>query len=220
MSSSSVENQVKSSIQESQEFAAIKESTSFDMQIATSSESQAQAAIGQADSMTQMLQMQRDETNQGVLNPKMKDVSAGGKSGGMKQVVDKEELGKMQVKLKALDGQLADAKNKAEGARSEAGASTIRRIELTSTEEEAGNGESEALAKASSLRTGLAGEAREEEVNPNEATDQLASTQTVSAQQVNKGTATNATETEGTEEETSTTQKVNESTGSTSSNTD
>ena len=216
--SSSVENQVKTSIQESQEFAAIKETSSFDMQIATSSESAAQAAIGQADSMTQMLQMQRDETNQQVLNPPMKEVSSGGKSGGMKQVVDNQELGKLQAQLKALEGQLADAKNKAEGARAEATESTVRRIELTSTEEEAANGESEALAKASSLRTSLAGEERENEVDPTEATDELASTETVSAQQASTG-ATSTTETEGTEE-TKTTQKVNETTGSTSSNTD
>ena len=105
MASSSVENKVGKAIQESQEFAAIKETNSFDVQLATSSESAAEAAKGQADAMTQMLQMQRDETNQKVLNPPMKDVSAGGKSGGMKQVVDNEELAKLQSQLKALDTQ-------------------------------------------------------------------------------------------------------------------
>lgn len=221
MSSSSVENKVGTAIKESQEFAAIKETSSFDKQIATSSEAAAQAAIGQADAMTQMLQMQRDEVNQQVLNPPMKDVSAGGKSGGMKQVVDNEELGKLQSQLRALDGQLADATNKAEAARSEASEATISRVQLEAEEEAAATGESEALAKASSLRTSLAGEERDDSDGTAVSSDGTTVSASVSAQQA--GTNTNATsggtnENQGTEPDA--TQKINESTGATSSNTD
>lgn len=226
MSSSSVENKVGKAIQESQEFAAIKETSSFDKQIATNTESQAQAAIGQADSMTQMLQMQRDEVNQQVLNPPMKEVSAGGKSGGMKSIVDNEELGKLQSQLKALDGQLADATNKAEAARGEASEATVRRVELSAAEEEAASGEALAQAKASTIRTALAGSERDD---LQEGAKGLNDEQLLKAygEVVAQNAATNngkAAEVKDTKAESGETaspdKKVNASTASTSSNTD
>jgi len=223
MSSSSVENQVSKAIQDSQEFSAIKETNSFDKQIATSSESAAQAAIGQADAMTQMLQQQRDETNQKVLNPPMKDVSAGGKSGGMKQVVDNEELAKFQTQLKTLDSQLADATTNAENARTEATQATIKRVELTSAEESAASSESEALAKASTLRTALAGSERQD---LNDASKGLSDTELIKAygdvvaQNATNKTSQTGDSKAGTTATDSPDKKVAETTASTSSNTD
>ena len=225
MTSSSVDNQVKSAISESQEFAAIKDTKSFDIQVATGTEAAAQAAIGQADAMSQMLQMQRDETNQKIISPPMKDVPIGGESGGMKQVVDNEELAKFQAKLAALDSQLTDAKAKADNARTEATEATGNRIQATSESNDAAGKEDEALSRASTLRTALAGSERQD---LNELSKGLSDKELLTeydkivAQQTTTTTKTadNEKNTKEVASEAGTEKRVAATTASTSSNTD
>jgi hypothetical protein len=156
MSSSSVESNVQKAVNESKDFANVKESRSFDSQIAAGTEASAQSAINQADAMRNMLQMQRDETNQKVLNPPMKEVAAGGKSSAMKQVVDTQELAKLETQLKNLDGQLANAKAKVEVSKDEALRATVAKIELTAEKENAASKEKDSLSLAESFRTMVA----------------------------------------------------------------
>jgi hypothetical protein len=155
MSSSSVESNVQKAVNESKDFGNIKEARSFDSQIAAGTEASAKSAINQADAMKSMLQMQRDETNQKVLNPPMKDVQAGVK-GAMKQVIDTQELAKLETQLKNIDGQLANAKAKVEVSKDEALSATISRIELTAEQENASSKEQDSLSLAESFRTMVA----------------------------------------------------------------
>lgn len=224
MTSSSVENKVSKVIQEAQEFASIKDSSSFDMQIAEASEGAAQAAINNADAMKATLQTQRDELTQKINNPPMKDKTvSSGCSTSTLEVVDQDKLNEYVATRKGLDTQLSAAQAKAEQAREQATAATVVKIQTKAAEADASSKEQQALAQVSILRTSLAGNEREDIKEAAEnMTDKelLGAFNDVVANQANKANNSNSSTGAGNSEEDKSGQKINQTTASTNANTD
>ncbi|MBT6844079.1 MAG: hypothetical protein HOA17_09865 [Candidatus Melainabacteria bacterium] len=170
-----VKSQLRSAISSVQSKASEVASGVFSQDVAADKATQSQSIVRIKENVASSREKDLDNTMEKLNPPPTKDVDSGGKNGGTKTVVDKEEVARLEGQKNNLQGQLEIAKSDVEDAKSEASNASTAALEKAGITKEKQSEMSSLLSQIDSINNSLSegGKVSEDEIK--EITDKVTS---------------------------------------------
>ena len=151
----SIKSQLRSAISDVQSKAAQVESGTYSQDVAADRAAQAHNVTRVKENLVAARERDLDNVLQQLAPPPTKEVSAGGKNGGTKTIVDKEEVARLQKEKTSIMAQLENAKQDVSEARTEAAAATTQALTAAGVTQEAQNDMAALMSRIDSINDSL-----------------------------------------------------------------
>lgn len=175
MTAAGVKSQLKSAITSIQSKASEVSAGSFAQDVAADKASQSQSIVRIKESVTSAREKDLDNILEKLSPPPTKDIDTGGKNGGTKTVVDKEEVARLEGQKNNIQGQLEQARSDVETARSEAATDATAALEKAGVTKEKQSEMGSLLSQIQSINDSLSEGGTVSENQVKEITDKFAS---------------------------------------------